>query len=227
MRCARSGSADFSRPACPVSPGAEYALGESRRRAPADRGSRALAATADLDARVRWRATGAKVLAQRGHFTAARQLAGEAVAQISGTSYASLLAECWWAARRCADSPRAPEQAEATCAKRCRSCGAAGRPNHRPAVQQDCNQPSTTFADSRLKRPGDPAQAKTRQATRRGPVMLAYAQLIKAHHDELLRAAARDRLAAQARRARAPQPHHPMTAPVRRLTAIRLRSLFS
>jgi hypothetical protein len=57
--------------------------------------------------------------------------------------------------------------------------------------------------------------------------MFAYGQLIKAHHDELLQAAARDCLAAQARRARAPQSHHPMTAPVRRLTAIRLRRLFS
>ena len=52
-------------------------------------------------------------------------------------------------------------------------------------------------------------------------------QLKKARQDKLLREAARDRLAAQARRARPPRPHHPITAPARRLAAIRLRRLFS
>jgi hypothetical protein len=52
-------------------------------------------------------------------------------------------------------------------------------------------------------------------------------QLAKARQDELLRTAARDRLAAQARRARPPQPHHPVAAPARRLAAMRLRRLFS
>jgi hypothetical protein len=52
-------------------------------------------------------------------------------------------------------------------------------------------------------------------------------QLAKAHQDELLRTAARARLAAQARRAHPPRPHHPITARARRLAAIRLRRLFS
>ena len=41
----------------------------------------------------------------------------------------------------------------------------------------------------------------------------------------LLRAA-RHRLAAQARRARTPRPHHPLSVPARRLAATRLRRLF-
>ena len=57
--------------------------------------------------------------------------------------------------------------------------------------------------------------------------MYVHYQLMKARQDELLRAAARDRLAAQARRARPPRPHHPITAPARRLAAMRLRRLFS
>jgi hypothetical protein len=57
--------------------------------------------------------------------------------------------------------------------------------------------------------------------------MSVYGQLTKAHQDELLRTAARHRQAGQARRARPPLPHHPITAPARRLAAIRLRRLFS
>jgi hypothetical protein len=57
--------------------------------------------------------------------------------------------------------------------------------------------------------------------------MYLHYQLMKARQDELLRAAARDRLAAQARRARPPLPHHPADAPARRLAAMRLRRLFS
>ena len=57
--------------------------------------------------------------------------------------------------------------------------------------------------------------------------MYLHYQGKKAYQDELLRAAARDRLAAQARRARPPRPHHPITAPARRLAAMRLRRLFS
>jgi len=55
--------------------------------------------------------------------------------------------------------------------------------------------------------------------------MSIHYQLMKARQDELLRAAARDRLTAQARRARPPKPHHPTAAPTRRLAA--LRRLFS
>jgi hypothetical protein len=57
--------------------------------------------------------------------------------------------------------------------------------------------------------------------------MYLHYQLAKARQDELLRTAARDRLAVQARRARRPRPHHPATASARRLAAMRLRRLFS
>jgi hypothetical protein len=57
--------------------------------------------------------------------------------------------------------------------------------------------------------------------------MSIHYQLMKARQDELLREAARDRLAAQARRARPPRPHQPITARARRLVAMRLRRLFS
>jgi hypothetical protein len=58
--------------------------------------------------------------------------------------------------------------------------------------------------------------------------MSVYGQLKKAHQDELLRAAARHRLAARARGAHPPQPHHPIAAPTPRLAAMRcLCRLFS
>jgi hypothetical protein len=50
---------------------------------------------------------------------------------------------------------------------------------------------------------------------------------MKARQDELLRTAARDRLAAQARRARPPRSRHPAAVPALRLAAMRLRRLFS
>jgi hypothetical protein len=57
--------------------------------------------------------------------------------------------------------------------------------------------------------------------------MYVHYQLVKARQDELQQAAARHRLAAQARRPRAPRPRHPMAAPARRLAAMRPRWLFS
>lgn len=57
--------------------------------------------------------------------------------------------------------------------------------------------------------------------------MYLHYQLAKARQDELLRTAARDRLAAQARRTRPPRPHRPIAAPARRRAALRLRRLFS
>jgi hypothetical protein len=57
--------------------------------------------------------------------------------------------------------------------------------------------------------------------------MYVHYQLAKARQDELQQAAARHRLAAQARRARAPRPRHPVAAPTRRLAGIRPRRLFS
>ncbi len=56
--------------------------------------------------------------------------------------------------------------------------------------------------------------------------MYVHDQLVKAPRDDLLRAAARDRLAAQARRARSPRHHHLVATPVRR-PAVRLRQLFA
>ena len=56
--------------------------------------------------------------------------------------------------------------------------------------------------------------------------MYVHDQLVKARREDLLRAAARDRLAAQARRACSPRRHHLVAAPARRL-AVRLRQLLS
>jgi hypothetical protein len=55
--------------------------------------------------------------------------------------------------------------------------------------------------------------------------MYVHYQLTKARQDELLRAAARDRLAAPARRARTARPHQAMAAPAR--AVMRLRRLFT
>jgi hypothetical protein len=54
--------------------------------------------------------------------------------------------------------------------------------------------------------------------------MYLHHQLVKARHDEMLRAAAQHRLARQARITRRPRA---MAAPARRLAALRLRKLFS
>ena len=67
---------------------AEYALGRLGEAHRLTEEAEALAAADDLDAQARWRATRAKVLAQRGQFTAARQLAGEAEALIAPTTWA-------------------------------------------------------------------------------------------------------------------------------------------
>jgi hypothetical protein len=57
--------------------------------------------------------------------------------------------------------------------------------------------------------------------------MYLHEQLMKARQDDLLRTAARDRLAAQARRTRTPRRRHLVAAPARRRAAMRLRQLFS
>ncbi len=51
--------------------------------------------------------------------------------------------------------------------------------------------------------------------------MYAHEYLVKVRHDELMRAAARYRLAAQVRRSRGPRGHHVIAAPVRRLARLR------
>ena len=55
--------------------------------------SQGLAVDDDIDAQTRWRATRAKLLARHGQFPAARQLADEALAQVSEPPYTPLLAE--------------------------------------------------------------------------------------------------------------------------------------
>jgi hypothetical protein len=67
---------------------AEYALGRLGEAYQLTEEAEALAVADDLDAQVRWRATRAMVLAQRGQFTAARQLVGQAEALIAPTSWA-------------------------------------------------------------------------------------------------------------------------------------------
>ena len=53
--------------------------------------------------------------------------------------------------------------------------------------------------------------------------MYANQYLIKARHDDLMRAAAQARLAAQARRARGPRRRHVIAAPILRFVFIRQR----
>jgi hypothetical protein len=55
--------------------------------------------------------------------------------------------------------------------------------------------------------------------------MYAHDYLVQARHDDLMRAAARYRLAAQARRPRAPRRQHVMTAPAWLLAGIRARRI--
>ena len=55
--------------------------------------------------------------------------------------------------------------------------------------------------------------------------MYLHEYLIKARHDDLMRAAAQSRLAAQARRARRPRRHAAIAAPARRLARLRQRIL--
>jgi hypothetical protein len=57
--------------------------------------------------------------------------------------------------------------------------------------------------------------------------MYIHYQLMKARQDDLLRAAARDRLAAQACQARTARPHQAMATPARRQAVMRLRRLFT
>jgi predicted ATPase/DNA-binding SARP family transcriptional activator len=67
---------------------AKYELGRAGQAYELTQEVEALAGADDLDVQARWRMTRAKVLAQRGQFAAARQLAGEAEALIAPTSWA-------------------------------------------------------------------------------------------------------------------------------------------
>jgi hypothetical protein len=57
--------------------------------------------------------------------------------------------------------------------------------------------------------------------------MYVHDQLMKARQADVLRAAARDRLTAQARLARTPRRRHLVAGPARRRAAVRLRQLLS
>jgi hypothetical protein len=92
----------------------EYALGRAGEAQRLTEESEALAEAADLDAQARWRATRAKILAQRGQFTTARQLAGEAEALIAPTSRADLQTEILVAKAEVAKLAGAPAEAAAS-----------------------------------------------------------------------------------------------------------------
>jgi predicted ATPase/DNA-binding SARP family transcriptional activator len=93
---------------------AEYALGRVGEAYQLTEEARAVADTDDLDAQARWRATRAKVLAQRGQFTAARQLVGEAEALTAPTTWADLQAEVQVAKAEVAKLTGAPAEAAAS-----------------------------------------------------------------------------------------------------------------
>ena len=76
--------------------------------------AKALAAADDVDTRVQCRAIEAKLLARRGQFGAARRLADQAVALISESSYAGLLAQTLMASAEVSRLAGAPEEAEAS-----------------------------------------------------------------------------------------------------------------
>ena len=96
---------------------AKYALGRLGEAHQLTEEAEALAPADDLDAQARWRATRAKVLAQRGQFTAARQLAGEAEALIAPTTWAQLQAEIQVAKAEVAKLAGAPAEAAASLRK--------------------------------------------------------------------------------------------------------------
>ena len=79
--------------ALPVLAEAVYAQGRLDEADQLTREAEALATADDLDAHVRWRVTRAKILARRGNFAAARQLASEAEALLAPTPFATRQAE--------------------------------------------------------------------------------------------------------------------------------------
>jgi predicted ATPase/DNA-binding SARP family transcriptional activator len=93
---------------------AKYALGRFGEAYQLTEEAAALAAADDLDAQARWRMTRAKVLAQRGQFTAARQLAGDAEALIAPTTCAQLEAEILVAKAEVSKLAGAPAEAAAS-----------------------------------------------------------------------------------------------------------------
>jgi predicted ATPase/DNA-binding SARP family transcriptional activator len=92
----------------------EYALGRVGEAHRLTEEAEALAGADDLDAQALWRVTRAKVLAQRGQFTTASQLAGEAEALIAPTNWAHLQAEILVAKAEVAKLAGAPAEAAAS-----------------------------------------------------------------------------------------------------------------
>jgi class 3 adenylate cyclase len=76
--------------------------------------AQAAASPGDIDAQARWRATRAKLLARRGQFAAAHQLADQAEALVSPTSWAVLKAEMLLAKAEMSRLAGAPDQAAAS-----------------------------------------------------------------------------------------------------------------
>jgi tetratricopeptide (TPR) repeat protein len=93
---------------------AKYALGRVGEALRLTEEAETLAGADDLDAQVRWRAARARVLAQRGQFTAARQLAGQAEALIAPTTWAHLQAKVQVAKAEVAKLAGAPAEAAAS-----------------------------------------------------------------------------------------------------------------
>jgi len=170
---------------------------------------------------------------------AQQQLAEEAQALISSTPWAVLQAEMLVAKAEVNRLAGGMTRPQLTCARRRGSlrtggkCLSPSRPKPPwPAsslifpslrrrwprrLQQDFNRSPTPSADARVKRLGDRARRRHDNPPEGDPAMYVHDQLMKARQDDLLRAAARDRLTAQARRARSPRRHHHLVAaPVRR-----------
>lgn len=78
----------------------------------------AAATPGDVTGQALWQTTRAKLLARRGQFPAARQLADQAGALVSGTSYPSLLAEPWRPGPRWPGWPGRPGRPKPACARR-------------------------------------------------------------------------------------------------------------
>jgi predicted ATPase/transcriptional regulator with XRE-family HTH domain len=100
--------------ALPALAEAKYALGRFGEAQRLTEEAETLAPADDLDAQARWRAVRAKVLAQRGQFTAARQLADEAEALIAPTTWADLQAEIQVAKAEVAKLAGVPAEAAAS-----------------------------------------------------------------------------------------------------------------
>jgi hypothetical protein len=83
--------------------------------------AQALAVNDDIDAQARWRATRAKLLAQRGQFPEARRLAAEAMAWPRKRLTRRSKPKCSWRRRRYHSLPEHPARPRKACGQHCRS----------------------------------------------------------------------------------------------------------